>query len=156
MHPIQSQPGQSVTFTATVAVVSPATGAHTGLVTFKDGASTLLGSSTLSGISGTFSTAALALSNSVHHRGLRRRWQFQASASSTLTQTVSTDVAGTWVSGGGDDNNNCSQTAPCQTFAAAISKTAAGGEMNCLDKSDFGPVTITKSITIDCTVPSHP
>src|SRR5215470_16119511 len=35
----------------------------------------------------------------------------------------------TWVSGVGDDANPCSRTAPCKTFAGAISKTAAGGEI---------------------------
>ena len=55
----------------------------------------------------------------------------------------------TWVSGVGDDVNPCSRTAPCKTFAGAISKTAAGGEINALDPAGFGAVTITKSITID-------
>ena len=57
----------------------------------------------------------------------------------------------TWVSGVGDDVNPCSRTAPCKTFAGAISKTLGGGEINCLDPGGFGAVTITKSITIDCT-----
>src|SRR5262249_19682767 len=57
----------------------------------------------------------------------------------------------TWVSGVGDDVNPCSRTAPCKTFAGAISKTAAGGIIDCLDPGGFGAVTITKSITIDCT-----
>ena len=56
----------------------------------------------------------------------------------------------TWVSGVGDDVNPCSRTAPCKTFAGAISKTAPGGEINCLDPGGFGTLTITKSITIDC------
>jgi hypothetical protein len=56
----------------------------------------------------------------------------------------------TWVSGVGDDANPCSRTAPCKTFAGAISKTAAGGEIDCLDPGGFGAITITKSITIDC------
>jgi len=56
----------------------------------------------------------------------------------------------TWVSGVGDDVNPCSRTAPCKTFAGAISKTAAGGEIDCLDPGGFGSVTITKSLTIDC------
>jgi hypothetical protein len=56
----------------------------------------------------------------------------------------------TWVSGVGDDVNPCSRTAPCKTFPGAISKTAAGGEINCLDSGGFGAVTITKSITILC------
>jgi len=56
----------------------------------------------------------------------------------------------TWVSGVGDDVNPCSRTAPCKTFAGAISKTAAGGEINCLDPAGFGGVTITKAMTIIC------
>src|SRR6201992_1537383 len=56
----------------------------------------------------------------------------------------------TWVSGVGDDVNPCSRTAPCKTFAGAISKTAAGGEINCLDPAGYGTVTITKAISIIC------
>lgn len=56
----------------------------------------------------------------------------------------------TWVSGVGDDVNPCSRTAPCKTFAGAISKTAVRGEINCLDAGGFGAVTITKSISIIC------
>ncbi len=55
----------------------------------------------------------------------------------------------TWVSGVGDDANPCSRTAPCKTFAGAISKTAAGGEIDALDPGGFGALTITKSITLD-------
>lgn len=55
----------------------------------------------------------------------------------------------TWVSGVGDDANPCSRTAPCKTFAGAISKTAASGIIMVLDPGGFGAVTVTKSITID-------
>src|SRR5262245_4902952 len=55
----------------------------------------------------------------------------------------------TWISGVGDDANPCSRTAPCKTFAGAISKTAASGEINVIDPGGFGSVTITKAITID-------
>lgn len=55
----------------------------------------------------------------------------------------------TWVSGVGDDANPCSRTAPCKTFAGAISKTAAGGIIDALDPAGFGAVTITKSIEIE-------
>src|SRR5215470_5495362 len=55
----------------------------------------------------------------------------------------------TWVSGVGDDANPCSRTAPCKTFAGAISKTAVGGEIDVLDPGGFGAVTITKSISIE-------
>src|ERR1700689_4297836 len=56
----------------------------------------------------------------------------------------------TFVSGVGDDANPCSRTAPCKTFAGAIAKTAAGGEIDCLDPGGFGAVAVTKSITLDC------
>lgn len=57
----------------------------------------------------------------------------------------------TWVSGVGDDMNPCSRTAPCKTFAGAISKTFINGEIDALDPGGFGAVTITKSITLDGT-----
>src|SRR4051794_27632692 len=68
-----------------------------------------------------------------------------------IPAAASAQATRTWVSGVGDDVNPCSRTAPCKTFPGAISKTAAGGEINCLDPGGFGGVTITKSITIDCT-----
>ena len=55
----------------------------------------------------------------------------------------------TWVSGVGDDANPCSRTAPCKTFAGAISKTASGGQLSVLDPGGFGALTITKPITVD-------
>jgi len=57
----------------------------------------------------------------------------------------------TWVSGVGDDANPCSRTAPCKTWAGAISKTATAGEIDALDPGGFGGVTITKAITLDGT-----
>ena len=67
-------------------------------------------------------------------------WNAPASAQATRT----------WVSGVGDDVNPCNRTAPCKTFAAAITKTAPGGEINCLDPGGFGQVVITRSISIVC------
>lgn len=66
-----------------------------------------------------------------------------------LASMAQAQATRTWVSGVGDDANPCSRTAPCKTFAGAISKTAAGGEIDALDSAGFGAVTITKSITID-------
>ena len=63
---------------------------------------------------------------------------------------ASAQATRTWVSGVGDDVNPCSRTAPCKTFAGAISKTATAGEINCLDPGGFGTVTITKSMTLNC------
>jgi len=66
-----------------------------------------------------------------------------------ITNIVQAQATRTWVSGVGDDANPCSRTAPCKTFAGAISKTAAGGEIDALDPGGFGALTITKAITID-------
>lgn len=68
-----------------------------------------------------------------------------------VASTGQAQATRTWVSGVGDDVNPCSRTAPCKTFAGAISKTAAGGEIDALDPGGFGAVTITKSIFIDGT-----
>lgn len=70
-------------------------------------------------------------------------------AAFALSGTAFAQATRTWVSGVGDDVNPCSRTAPCKTFAGAISKTAAGGEINVIDPGGYGAVTITKSITID-------
>jgi hypothetical protein len=66
-----------------------------------------------------------------------------------LSSAAQAQASRTWVSGVGDDANPCSRTAPCKTFAGAISKTAPGGEIDALDPGGFGAVTITKAITID-------
>ncbi|MBI3891935.1 MAG: right-handed parallel beta-helix repeat-containing protein [Candidatus Wallbacteria bacterium] len=62
---------------------------------------------------------------------------------------ASAQASRTWVSGVGDDVNPCSRTAPCKTFAGAISKTAVNGEISVLDPGGFGAVTVTKSITLN-------
>lgn len=85
-------------------------------------------------------------------KSLRFGWNLLLGASLmfVFTSLASAQATRTWVSGVGDDVNPCSRTAPCKTFAGAISKTAAGGEIDCLDPGGFGAVTITKGITIDC------
>lgn len=65
------------------------------------------------------------------------------------SSTAFAQATRTWISGVGDDVNPCSRTAPCKTWAGAISKTADGGEINAIDSGGFGSVTITKSITLD-------
>lgn len=64
------------------------------------------------------------------------------------TMPAQAQATRSWVSGVGDDVNPCSRTAPCKTFAGAISKTVGGGEISILDPGGFGTVTITKSISI--------
>jgi hypothetical protein len=66
-----------------------------------------------------------------------------------IAPAVHAQATRTWVSGVGNDVNPCSRTAPCKTFAGAISKTAAGGEISVLDPGGFGSITITKAITIN-------
>jgi Periplasmic copper-binding protein (NosD) len=66
-----------------------------------------------------------------------------------VASSVHAQATRTWVSGVGDDVNPCSRTAPCKTFAGAISKTAARGEIDALDPGGYGAVTLTKSVTID-------
>lgn len=67
----------------------------------------------------------------------------------TVALVAQAQATRTWVSGVGDDVNPCSRTAPCKTYAGAISKTARDGEISTLDPGGFGAVTITKSITIN-------
>src|SRR5713226_10487695 len=74
---------------------------------------------------------------------------FAAASLILVTGTAFAQASRTWVSGVGDDVNPCSRTAPCKTWAGAISKTAPGGEIDALDPGGFGGVTITKSITLD-------
>jgi len=69
----------------------------------------------------------------------------------TVASMAQAQATRTWVSGVGDDVNPCSRTAPCKTWAGAISKTATGGEIDALDPGGFGALTITKSITIEGT-----
>jgi hypothetical protein len=66
-----------------------------------------------------------------------------------ISSSVQAQATRTWVSGVGDDVNPCSRTAPCKTYAGAISRTAKDGEISTLDPGGFGTVTITKSITIN-------
>ncbi|HEY0171426.1 MAG TPA: right-handed parallel beta-helix repeat-containing protein [Pyrinomonadaceae bacterium] len=69
----------------------------------------------------------------------------------TISAAANAQATRTWVSGVGDDVNPCSRTAPCKTYAGAISKTAVHGEISTLDPGGFGTVTVTKSITIEGT-----
>src|SRR5437016_3830846 len=88
---------------------------------------------------------------------MRRGTAFLVLAAAALGLTVAmtapaqAQATRTWVSGVGDDVNPCSRTAPCKTFAGAIGKTVVGGEIDALDPGAFGPVIISKSITIDGT-----
>ena len=58
---------------------------------------------------------------------------FVAAASILVFASASANAQATrtWVSGVGDDANPCSRTAPCKTFAGAISKTARAARSAC-------------------------
>lgn len=73
-----------------------------------------------------------------------------ASALFAFSAPAHAQATRTWVSGTGNDADPCSRTAPCKTFAGAISKTAINGLINCIDSGAYGAVTIVQSITIDC------
>ncbi|HWD00246.1 MAG TPA: hypothetical protein VG456_25985 [Candidatus Sulfopaludibacter sp.] len=55
----------------------------------------------------------------------------------------------TFVSASGDDGADCSRDHPCQTFNIAVGKTTAGGEIDAIDRGDYGSVSIDRGITID-------
>src|ERR1700736_589784 len=54
----------------------------------------------------------------------------------------------TCVSAAGNDANTCHCSQPCRTFQRAHDQTLDQGEMTVLDPGGYGPVTITKSISI--------
>jgi hypothetical protein len=54
----------------------------------------------------------------------------------------------TFVSAAGQDTNACTRAAPCATFAGALGKTAAGGQIVVVDAGNYGAVIINKSISI--------
>ena len=80
---------------------------------------------------------------------VRSRSVFMAIALTVAASAAHAQATRTWVSGVGDDVNPCSRTAPCKTWAGAISKTASGGIIDALDPGGFGAVTITKPMTLE-------
>jgi hypothetical protein len=84
----------------------------------------------------------------IHMRGIFRLGFIMLTAVASFAGPAAAQATRTWVSGVGDDANPCSRTAPCKTFAGAISKTATNGEINIIDPGGFGAVTITKPISI--------
>jgi hypothetical protein len=54
-----------------------------------------------------------------------------------------------WVSTAGADNNACNLAFPCKTLQAALNATNGGGEVDVLNPGEYGPVNITRSVTID-------
>src|SRR5215472_13571454 len=48
----------------------------------------------------------------------------------------------------GDDANPCTFGSPCKTFQHAHDVVDAGGEVTAIDSAGFGPINITKAVTI--------
>jgi hypothetical protein len=73
-----------------------------------------------------------------------------AIACAVLATPASAQNARSWVSSTGGDGNSCLRAAPCATFGGALTKTAIGGLIGCVDPGDYGTPTITQSVSIDC------
>src|SRR5216117_1866651 len=54
----------------------------------------------------------------------------------------------TFVSGLGSDANPCTRLSPCRSFQRAHDVVVAGGEVIAVDSAGYGPITITKSVSI--------
>ncbi|MBK9315806.1 MAG: Ig-like domain repeat protein [Acidobacteria bacterium] len=114
--------GQSVTFTATVAASTPATGTTSGTVTFKDGATTLC-TSTLNGSGiATCATDTLTVGSHLITAVYIGDINFNGSTSSTLSQTVNKASTGVIVT----SSRNPSVEGEQVTFSAMISAVAPG------------------------------
>jgi hypothetical protein len=74
---------------------------------------------------------------------------FAAGIIALLAATPASAIPRTWVSSTGA-GAACTRAAPCATFQAAHDATDPNGEINCVDAGEYGPVNITKPITIDC------
>ncbi len=146
--------GQGVTFTATVAPVSPGAGTPTGMVTFSDGNS-VLGTGTLSTSNGvtsaTFTTASLAVGGHPITASYGGDGNFGNSTSQTLSQTV--NQAATTLSLGSTPNPSIhGQTV---TFTATVAPVSPGagtptGAVTFKDGSSVlgtGTLSTTKGVT---------
>ncbi|HEY1473325.1 MAG TPA: hypothetical protein VGF53_04510 [Pseudolabrys sp.] len=120
--------------------------AASGTVTTSATTITFTVNSNANGLAAGGYNATISFTNATNGQGNQTR-------SATLTVNsggAAAPAPRTWVSGIGNDNNDCTPTAPCKTFAGAITKTAAGGEINCLDHAGYGGLTIDKSISTVC------
>jgi hypothetical protein len=74
-----------------------------------------------------------------------------ASSLILLATTLNAASTHTWVGPNGNDTNAGTSASPYRTFATAVVNTAPAGTVSVLGPADYGPVTITQSITIDGT-----
>src|SRR3974390_3082983 len=71
-----------------------------------------------------------------------------AFACSLFTAPAQAQRARTFVASYGNDSNPCTFGSPCKTFQQAVNVVAAGGEVTAIDSAGFGPINITKAVTI--------
>jgi nitrous oxidase accessory protein NosD len=71
-------------------------------------------------------------------------WLLALSAGSAFAQ----GVVHVFVSSNGTDTGACTRNAPCRNFAYAVTQVADGGEVVALDTAGYGPVLITKTMSI--------
>jgi hypothetical protein len=114
--------GESVTFTATVTVKSPGSGAPTGTVEFKDG-STVLGTGTLNAAGqATYMTSSLAVGSHSITAVFEGATDFDTSTSGAITQRVTKASATATVS---SPDDSVSPNTPV-TFTANVAPTDPG------------------------------
>jgi hypothetical protein len=76
----------------------------------------------------------------------------------TLLSTIAISIAASlpaqaqrarvFVSVNGNDSNPCTALSPCRTFQAAHDAALPGGEIDVMDTGGYGPLTITKAISV--------
>src|SRR6516225_2341595 len=71
-----------------------------------------------------------------------------AFACSLFTAPAQAQRARTFVASYGNDSNPCTFGSPCKTFQHAHDVVDAGGEVTAIDSAGFGPISITKAVTI--------
>lgn len=64
------------------------------------------------------------------------------------TGSASASASRTFVSGSGTDTGTCPVSAPCRSFAFALTQTTAGGEIVVLSSAGYGAVTIGQAVSI--------
>ncbi|MEA2906799.1 MAG: hypothetical protein QOI12_4186 [Alphaproteobacteria bacterium] len=119
-------------------------------------ASTTSGTATTGGGTVTFTVSAGGLSPGRYAATVSFTNMTSGGGNQTRSATLAVNVgpgnptllSRTFVSANGDDGNNCSRPAPCRSFAGAIAKTYAGGEINVLDAGGYGTVVIDKPLSI--------
>jgi hypothetical protein len=82
---------------------------------------------------------------------MRTQLPFALLATAVACSFVTTPAharARVFVASYGNDANPCTFGSPCKTFQQAVNVVDAGGEVTAIDSAGFGPLNITKAVTI--------